>query len=88
MAGDHLADEHALQLVLRLGADHGGGGGQVLAVALLVVGVGDPKAFEGLVGEDLVEVVAVRTAQLLELGLCIGRGSLTSTVRDGGLSLT
>ena len=70
VAGDHLADEHALELVLRLGADHGSGGGQVLAVALLLVGARDPKRVEGLVGEELVEVVTVGTAQLLELGLC------------------
>ena len=93
VAGDHLADEHAFELVLRLGADHGSGGGQVLAVALLLVGVGNPKRIEGLVGEELVEVVTVGTAQLLELGLCRPRqhdldGARRGPALGGGRHLT
>src|SRR3954462_150410 len=36
---------------MRLGADQGGGGGQVLVVALLVVGIRGPKGGEGLIGQ-------------------------------------
>ena len=42
VAGDHLADQHAFQFVLRAGADQGSGRRQELPVPLLLVGVRDP----------------------------------------------
>jgi hypothetical protein len=49
-------------IVLRLGPDQGGAGGQGLAIALVVVRVRDPQRIQGLIGQRLIEGVEFRAA--------------------------
>ena len=73
VAGDHLAGQHALQLVPGLGSDQGGAGGQELPIALLVVRLREPQRVQCLIGQSLVEVVAGRAAEVPELRFGVAR---------------
>ena len=72
MACDRLADQHALELDSPASAPIKAALAARNCQWVLVVGVCDPQRPKGLIGHILVEVVAVRTAQLLNSGL-LGR---------------
>jgi hypothetical protein len=62
MRSDQLGCDHAFDFVLRTDTDEAGDGGAVLLNAPLIVQMLDPKRIEGLVAQNLVPIVRLRSA--------------------------